>query len=92
MFIDVNFQQQLRLCYADPRIWKGINVVMHETQLNRWASKKPYSKSVTNCIPEEILGIARELPEGSSRCGEPSSCSRQTCLRPRARQIAATVE
>ena len=40
MFIDVNFQQQLRLCYADPRIWKGINVVMHETQLNRWASKK----------------------------------------------------
>ena len=40
MFLDVEFQQQLRLCYADPRIWRGINVVMHETQLNRWASRK----------------------------------------------------
>ena len=40
MFIDVEFQRQLRLCYADPCIWKGINVVMHETQLNRWASRK----------------------------------------------------
>ena len=40
MFLDVEFQRQLRLCYADPRIWKGINVVMHETQLNRWASRK----------------------------------------------------
>ena len=40
MFIDVEFQRQLRTCYADPRIWKGINVVMHETQLNRWASRK----------------------------------------------------
>ena len=40
MFLDVEFQKQLRLCYADPRIWKGINVVMHETQLNRWASRK----------------------------------------------------
>ena len=40
MFLDVGFQQQLRSCYADPRIWKGINVVMHETQLNRWASRK----------------------------------------------------
>ena len=40
MFLDVNFQRQLRLCYADPRIWKGINVLMHETQLNRWASRK----------------------------------------------------
>ena len=40
MFIDVEFQRQLRLCYVDPRIWKGINVVMHETQLNRWASRK----------------------------------------------------
>ena len=40
MFIDVDFQRQLRACYADPRIWKGINVIMHETQLNRWASRK----------------------------------------------------
>ena len=40
LFVDVAFQQQLRMCYADPRIWKGINVVMHETQLNRWASRK----------------------------------------------------
>ena len=34
MFIDVEFQRQLRVCYADPRIWRGINVVMHETQAN----------------------------------------------------------
>ena len=40
LFVDVEFQRQLRTCYADPRIWKGINVVMHETQLNRWASRK----------------------------------------------------
>ena len=40
MFLDVNFQHQIRLCYADPRIWKGIHVIMHETQLNRWASRK----------------------------------------------------
>ena len=47
MFLDVDFQQQLRLCYADPRIWKGINVVMHETQLNRWASRKTLDKKNT---------------------------------------------
>ena len=40
IFIDVDFQRRLRVCYADPRVWKGINVVMHETQLNRWASRK----------------------------------------------------
>ena len=40
MFVDIEFQQTLRTCYADPRIWKGINVVMHETQMNRWASRK----------------------------------------------------
>ena len=40
LFIDADFQQQLRSCYADPRIWKGINVMVHETQLNRWASRK----------------------------------------------------
>ena len=40
LFVDIELQQQLRTCYADPRIWKGINVVMHETQLNRWASRK----------------------------------------------------
>ena len=40
LFVDTDFQQQLRSCYADPRIWKGINVIMHETQLNRWASRK----------------------------------------------------
>ena len=47
MFLDVEFQQQLRLCYADPRIWKGINVIMHETQLNRWASRKVFDKTDT---------------------------------------------
>ena len=40
LFVDIDFQQQLRTCYSDPRIWRGINVVMHETQLNRWASRK----------------------------------------------------
>ena len=40
LFVDMDFQQQLRSCYADPRIWKGINVIMHETQLNRRASRK----------------------------------------------------
>ena len=40
LFVDIEFQQKLRTCYADPRIWKGINVVMHETQMNRWASRK----------------------------------------------------
>ena len=52
----------------------------------------PHSKSITSCIPEEVLGIAWELLEGSGRCGESSSCSRQTCLWPRARQVVATVE
>ena len=40
LFVDIDFQQKLRTCYADPRIWKGINVVVHETQMNRWASRK----------------------------------------------------
>ena len=52
----------------------------------------PYSKSMVGCIPEEILGIAWELLEGSGRCEERSPCSRQTCLRSRARPIVATVE
>ena len=34
LFVDIDFQQKLRTCYADPRIWKGINVVVHETQMN----------------------------------------------------------
>ena len=40
LFVDIDFQPKLRTCYADPRIWKGINVVVHETQMNRWASRK----------------------------------------------------
>ena len=40
LFVDIDFQQKLRTCYADPRFWKGINVVVHETQMNRWASRK----------------------------------------------------
>ena len=40
LFVDVDFQQNLRTCYADPRMWKGINVLVHETQTNRWASRK----------------------------------------------------
>ena len=51
-----------------------------------------HRKSTADCIPEEILGTAWELLEGSSRCGKSSPCSRQTCLRPRARKIVATVE
>ena len=49
-------------------------------------------KGITACIPEEILGIARELPEGSSRCGESSSRPSQTLLGQRSRPSAATAE
>ena len=56
MFIDVDFQRQLRLCYADPRIWKGINVVMHETQLNQMGFKKNFDK-------KRIQGEAIIAPE-----------------------------
>ena len=45
LFVDTDFQQTLRICYADPRTyymdtWKGISVLVYETQMNRWASKK----------------------------------------------------
>ena len=40
LFFDIDFQQNLRKCSADPRIWKGVNVLVHETQMNRWASQK----------------------------------------------------
>ena len=40
LFVDIDFRQSLRTCYADPRIWTGINVLVHETQMNRWASRK----------------------------------------------------
>ena len=39
LFVDLDFQQNLRTSYADPRIWTGINVLVHETQMNRWASR-----------------------------------------------------
>ena len=67
MFIDVNFQQQLRLCFADPRIWKGINVIMHETQLNRWASRKNLVRRIQG---EALLRPNRKhmvLPLGTIR-------------------------
>ena len=51
-----------------------------------------HSKGTTYCIPEKILGIDRELLEGSKRCGESSSCPSQTCLGQRPRPSAATVE
>ena len=53
-----------------------------------------HRKGITDCIPEEILGIARELPEAtrSSRCGESSSRPSQTLLGQRSRPSAATVE
>ena len=53
-----------------------------------------HSKGITHCIPEEILGIDRELPEAtrSIRCGESSPCPSQTCLGQRPRPSAATVE
>ena len=51
-----------------------------------------HRKGITDCIPEEILGIDRELPEGSSRCGESSSRPSQTLLGQRPRLSAATVE
>ena len=40
LFVENDFQQRLRTCYADPRLWKGVNVLIHETQMNRWASRK----------------------------------------------------
>ena len=49
-------------------------------------------QDIVDCIPEEILGFGRELPEASSGGGKPSPRSRQTDLWPRARQIVATVK
>ena len=51
-----------------------------------------HRKGITDCIPEKILGFARELPEGSIRCGESSSRPSQTLLGQRSRPSAATVE
>ena len=33
VFVDIDFQQKLRTCYADPRIWKGINVMVQSIPL-----------------------------------------------------------
>ena len=44
-----------------------------------------YCKGIVDCIPEEILGFARELPEGSSRGAQRSPRSCQAALWPRAR-------
>ena len=51
-----------------------------------------HCQDIVDCIPEEILGFGRELPEASCRGGEPSPRSRQTDLWPRARQTVATAE
>ena len=51
VFVNIDFQQKLRTCYADPRIWKGINVMVHETQTNRWASRK----ALVQRIQRELL-------------------------------------
>ena len=53
LFVDIEFQQNLRTCYADSRILKGINVVMHETQMNRWASRK----ALIRRIQGELLAL-----------------------------------
>ena len=49
-------------------------------------------QGIVDCIPEEILGFGRQLPEGSSGDSKPSPRSCQTDLRSRAWQIVATVE
>ena len=51
-----------------------------------------HRQDIVDCIPEEILGFARELPEESQRGGEPTPRSSQNDLWSRARQIVATVE
>ena len=51
-----------------------------------------HSKGITDRIPEEILGIDRELLEGSSRCEESSSRPCWTSLGQRSQPSAATVE
>ena len=49
-------------------------------------------QGIADCIPEEILGFGRQLPEGSSGDSRPSPRSCQTDLWSRAWQIVATVE
>ena len=72
--MDIEFQQKLRTCYADPRIWKGINVVVHETQMNRWASRK----TLVRRIQGELL--LRSQPKSWSYLWEQSEICHACCL------------
>ena len=80
LFVDIDFQQQLRICYADPRIWKGINVIVHETQMNRWASRK----TLIRRIQGELL--LRSQPKQWSYLWEQSDDCHTCCLEINSRQ------
>ena len=76
LFVNIDFQQQLRKRYADPRIWKGINVlVLHdETQMNRWASRK----ALVRRIQGELL--LRSQPKPWCYLWEESEVCSTCCL------------
>ena len=74
LFVDIDFQQKLRTCYADPRIWKGINVVVHETQMNRWSSRK----SLVRRMQSELL--LRSQPKPWRYLWEQSEVCNTCCL------------
>ena len=74
LFVDIEFQQNLRMCYADPRIWTGINVLVHESQMNRWASRK----SLVRRIQGELL--LRSQPKSWRYLWEQSEVCNTCCL------------
>ena len=51
-----------------------------------------YCQSPSTCIPEEILGLSRKLPAGSSWNTGCSPRSRQKKVGQRSRQVASTVK
>ena len=51
-----------------------------------------YRPEALACIPEEILGFGRKLPEDSNRSGQPTSSSGKSDLWSRTGSAVATVE
>ena len=51
LFVEMDFQRTLRTWYADPRLWKGVNVLVHEIQMDQWESRK----ALTRRIQGELL-------------------------------------
>ena len=70
LFADLASQQTLGQCYADPRIWKGINVLVHETQMNRWAS----TKALIRRIQGEVL-LRSELKQWNNLWEDRTQCN-----------------